>query len=347
MRSERERLSAGDEIDLFELVEGLWKQRLLIVVVMIVVIGLALAYALRATPVYEARVIVQPPAQNDISPLNYGRGGDSGLNMLTVKEVYGVYLHHLQSESLRREFFQGVYLPSLSPGERKGSQDELYARFEGLLTLGGLSKDALPRFFVKVDLPDPRLAADWAVRYIEMAGQLGTHEITEDLKAEAAMKSSNLEREIAAARDEARKQREDRIIQLTEALRIARSIGLERPPIISNALSGEFSANMKDSLTYMRGSKALLAEIENLRDRVSDDPFVPGLRQRQQFLDFYRSVHVDTDRVRVYRQDGPVESPDRAVKPRKGVIVAFGVVAGIALGVMLALLRNLRGLRRR
>lgn len=75
---------------------------------------------------------------------------------------------------------------------------------------------------------------------------------------------------------------------------------------------------MEDSLTYMRGSKALLAEIENLRDRVSDDPFVPNLRQRQQSLDFYRSAHADIERVRVYRQDGSVESPDRAVKPRKG-----------------------------
>src|SRR5690606_16429924 len=118
MRNEPERLSStGDEIDLFGLIEGLWKQKVLIIVTTVVVTAIAVAYALLAKPVYEAKVFVQPPTQNDISPLNYGRGGNTGLSMLTVKDVYDIYLRNLQSESLRREFFRNVYLPSLPEEE--------------------------------------------------------------------------------------------------------------------------------------------------------------------------------------------------------------------------------------
>ena len=118
MSNHRERVVRDDEIDLIELIRGLWQQKLLIILTTLVVGGAAVAYALLATPVYEAKVFVQPPSQNDIAHLNYGRGGDSELGILTVKDVYDVYVRNLHSESLRRRFFQDVYLPALSAQER-------------------------------------------------------------------------------------------------------------------------------------------------------------------------------------------------------------------------------------
>ncbi|EKT4523071.1 LPS O-antigen chain length determinant protein WzzB [Pseudomonas putida] len=343
MRNEPERLSStGDEIDLFELIEGLWKQKVLIIVTTVVVTAIAVAYAFLAKPVYEAKVFVQPPTQNDVSPLNYGRGGNTGLSMLTVKDVYAIYLRNLQSESLRREFFRNVYLPSLPEDERGGSQDELYGRFQDVLTLGIAAKETPNRFFVKANVSDPQQAAEWVVRYLEMAGRRGRTEVVRDVKADATIKANNLEQQINAALESARKQREDQIVQLTEALRVAKSIGLEKPPIISNTLSSEVSAGMDGSLMYMRGSKALEAEIDNLRKRTSDDAFVKNLRQRQEALAFYRTLQIDPGVIQVYRQDGAVESPDKPVKPKKLLIVALGVVLGGILGVLLALLRNLR-----
>ncbi|MBF8742368.1 LPS O-antigen chain length determinant protein WzzB [Pseudomonas guariconensis] len=342
MRNEPERLSStGDEIDLFELIQGLWKQKVLIIVTTVVVTAIAVAYAFLAKPVYEAKVFVQPPTQNDIAQLNYGRGGTSGLNMLSVKDVYDIYLRNLQSESLRREFFRSVYLPSLNKEERNGSQDELYGKFQEVLSLGLASKDAPSRFFVKAKLSNPQLAAEWVVLYLEMAGRRSSIEVVRDVKADATVKANNLEQQINAALESARKQREDQIIQLSEALKIARSIGLERPPIISNSLANEVSAGMDGSLTYMRGSKALEAEIDNLRKRISDDPFVKNLRQRQEAQAFYRSLQIDPSIIQVYRQDGAIESPDKPVKPEKLLIVVLGALVGGGLGVALGLLRYL------
>ncbi len=343
MRNEPERLSStGDEIDLFELIEGLWRQKVLIIVTTVIVTVIAVTYALLAKPVYEAKVFVQPPTQNDIAPLNYGRGGGTGLGMLTVKDVYDIYLRNLQSESLRREFFRSIYLPTLGEEERAGSQDALYGRFQDVLSLGVAAKETPNRFFVKVELSDPQQAAEWVVRYLEMAGRRGTSEIVKDVKADATIKANNLEQQITASLESARKQREDQIVQLSEALRVAKSIGLEKPPIISNTLSSEVSAGMDGSLIYMRGSKALEAEIENLHKRTSDDAFVPNLRQRQEALSFYRTLQIDPGIIQVYRQDGAIESPDKPVRPKKMLIAVLGVVVGASLGLVLALLLHLK-----
>ncbi|MHC6224571.1 LPS O-antigen chain length determinant protein WzzB [Pseudomonas sp. X10] len=339
MRDERERLSDTDEIDLFELAGGLWKQKLLIILTTAIVTAGSVAYALLATPIYEAKVVVLPPTQNGIAQLNYGRGGDSGLNMLSVKSVYDIYLRNLESDSLRREFFRKIYLPSLPEEERQGSQDELFGRFNKALSVAVAGKDTPNRYLITANLPDPQQAAQWVVQYAELAGQRGKSEVIKDVQVDATVKANNLERQINADRESARKQREDQIVQLTEALKVARSIGLEKPPIISNTLSTELSAGMEGSLTYMRGSKALEAEIENLSSRTSDDPFIKDLRQRQESLNFYRSLQVDSGVIDVYRQDGAVELPDKPVKPRKLMVVLLGVIAGSLLGVMLALCR--------
>lgn len=338
MRNEPER-RGDDEIDLFELLGGLWKQKLLIILTAAIVTGGAGAYALLATPIYEAKVVVQPPSQSNISQLNYGRGGDSGLAMLSVKDVYDVYLRNLQSESLKREFFRKVYLPSLPEEQRKGSQDDLYGRMNGVLTVAVTSKETPNRYYVMANLPVAEQAAKWVVQYVQMAGEHAKREVIRDARGDAMIKANNLEQQIGAARESARDQRDDRIIQLMEALKVAESIGLEKPPIISNNLSREVSAGMDGSLTYMRGSRALRAEIENLRSRTSDDPFIDNLRLRQQAIAFYRSLEVDPEVVEVYRQDGVIDSPDKPVKPKKVMIALLGVVAGLILGLTLAVFR--------
>lgn len=335
MRNEPERRGVSEEIELFALIEVLWKRKLMIILTAAIVTAGAAAYAMFTIPIYEAKVVIHSPTQNDISQLNYGRGGKSGLPMFSVKDVYDIYLRNLQSESVRQEFFRKVFLPSLPDAERNGSKDELYARFNNVLRVAGANKNAPNRYVVQVELSDPEQAAKWVVQYAQLAGDHAKREVTKDARADAMVKANNLEQQITASRESARKIRQDEIAQLAESLKVAKSIGLEKPPIISNSLSAEVSAGMDGSLTYMRGSKALEAEIDNLQRRVSDDPFVNNLRQRQEALTFYRSLQIDPSVIEVYRQDGALESPDKPVRPRKVLIVVLGLLVGIALGVLL------------
>lgn len=346
MRNERERLSGSDEIDLVELVRGVWRQKLWMALVAVPVIGVALAYVMLAAPVYEAKLYIRPPTQNDIAQLNFGRGEGTGLTPLSAKDVYSIYMKALQSEAVRDKFFRNAFLPTLTQDERKGSRDALYAQFNGMLTVAQAARDVPDRYVITASVEDPRLAAIWVSNYAEMAADRAKDELLSGTRSDISIMADNLEQQIRASRASASNQRADQIAQLNEALRIAKSIGLEKPPIISNTLSSEVSAGMGGALTYMRGAKALEAEIANLEARSSNDPYIPGLRERQEKLNFLRNLKIDPSLVAMYQQDGAVSPPDKPVKPRKVIIMLLAALVGIGMGACVAIGREL-WLRRR
>ncbi|MEG0858029.1 MAG: Wzz/FepE/Etk N-terminal domain-containing protein [Pseudomonas sp.] len=341
MRNEAERPNRDDEIELVELMQGMWRQKLWIGLVAAPIVAIGVAYALLATPVYEAKLFVQSPMQNDIAQLNYGRGGKTELPPMTVKEVYEAHVRSLQSEAVRNKFFRDVYLPSLSEEERRGSRDSLYGELGNVLKVAPAGKDSSTRFVITASIADPQQAAAWVVTYNKIAADNATREVLESNRSDMITKADNLQRQIEGSKASARKEREDRVAQLKESLAVAKSIGLEKPPLISGSPSAEVSAAMGGSLTYMRGSRALEAEIANLESRTSDEPFIEDLRDEQEMMTFYRNLQIDPSVIQVYRQDGAVEQPDRPVKPRKALIVVLSVVVGLGAGFLVAVGREL------
>lgn len=339
MRNDLKRLSSSDEIDLFEVFENLWKQKLLIGCTVTTFFLASLLYLYKSIPVYEARAFVQPPVQGSITPLNYGRGPGTGLEVVSIKYAYERYMMVLRSEALRREMFRDLYLPSLGAAQKSLSQDDLYERFNSLLAVVPANKENPDRYMISVKFSDPSVAVDWLARYVKLAGEQAKEGMIKDMKDEAKAKADNLQRQVHTAQESARKEREDEITHLKEALAIARSIGLDRPAVILGDRSVEISANMEGDLTYMRGSKALEAAIENLERRSSDDPFIADLRKQQAALSFYRTLDINPDVVSLYLQDGTIETPDKAIRPRKLMILGLFVAAGGGVGLMLALFR--------
>ncbi|MBK5355084.1 LPS O-antigen chain length determinant protein WzzB [Pseudomonas sp. TH41] len=329
----------ADEIDLFELVGILWSQKLLIVSVTLVFTLLAAVYAFVTKPEYEARIFLQPPTLNGIADFNYGRTKGAELTPYTIKDVYDVFARNLQSESLRRAFFAEIYLPSLSESERAGSQDALYAEYLKKLTIGVPSKDQPDRYSVSVDSESPAQATAWVKAFAARAGAAAEDEMIKNVTREAEVRARNLGQQISTLQEVEGKIREDSITQLREALKVARAIDLVDPPIISGNVSAEFSAAMNGQLTYMRGTKALEAEIKNLEERKSDDPFIDSLRTLQIKQSFYKDLQVSPDSVSVYRLDGAVEQPDRPIKPKRGIIIGLGFVLGVLLGSLIAFAR--------
>lgn len=338
MRKIRERLDGVEEIGVVELVQGVWGEKWLMFAVGSVIVMLAVAFVFFSVPQYEAKVYLQPPTHNDIASLNYGRGADSSLELLKVKDVYEIYIRHLNSESLKRAFFQSVYLPSLSSEEKKGSRDALFTRFSSALTVAKAGRDDPTRFSVSAVASDGARAAEWVKAYASRAGQMAEDELIKNLRSDASVKAETLRQQIEALRESAQKEREDQIVQLEEALRVAQSIDLEKPLIISASPAVGAVAGIGGGLTYMRGAKAIEAEIENLKARKSDDSFIERLRQQQVLMAYYASFDIKPESVTVFRQDGVVEIPDDPVKPRKVLIIVMGLLLAAASAVFLAML---------
>ena len=70
---------SNNEMDLSDLLRGIWEQRWLVLFVVVLFTLAAGAYAFLSKPVYEARAFILPPTLNDIGDFNYGRTPESGM----------------------------------------------------------------------------------------------------------------------------------------------------------------------------------------------------------------------------------------------------------------------------
>ncbi|WP_172149195.1 LPS O-antigen chain length determinant protein WzzB [Pseudomonas tumuqii] len=333
--------NSDDEIDLVELFYGLWTQKWLIVLITLVFAVGAASYAFFSKPVYEARAAVLPPSLSDIAGFSLGRTGGDGLKPFSVSDVYAVFTRNLQSEKSRRHFFREVYLPSLGDAQRSGSQDGLYKAFSEKFSVKAPDKNQPDRYSIVVEHYSPELASTWAKQYIDQVAERSLNEMLQNSERELAVQARNIEQQIKSERASAKARRDDRTRQLQEALTVAEAIGLDNPPVITGRVSNdsELSSFMDGSLMYMRGAKALRAEMQVLLARTSDDPFIPELRNLEARYQLFAGVSVDPGNVAVFRQDGDIEVPDQPIKPKKTLIVALGVVLGGMLGVFVALIR--------
>lgn len=332
-----------DEIDLRELFAGLWAERLLILLVTLVIGGGAAAYAFLATPVYEAKSSLLPPRLSDIADYNVGRT-EAKLTQFKVADVYEIFTRNLRSEAARRSFFRDVYLPSLDEKTRSNARDNLWNRFnEQLIANIPDAKSRPDRFEVRVEHKDPELAAQWANLYVERAAELARSDMQQNVRQELDARFQEIERQIEVLREAALKRRQDRIARLKEALVVADKVGMDAPQVTPGRTSsdGDLSSFVDGSLMYMRGAKAIRAELQVLEARESDDPFITELRGLQSKLVFLKGIEVKPDHVAVFTLDSPAEVPETPMNTKKVLILAIGVVLGGMLGVFIALIRHL------
>ena len=200
------------------------------------------------------------------------------------------------------------------------------------------------------------------------------------LLEEDALRRAQLRDELQALRGELKTRRENRIKSLDEAIQIAESLSIEKPTTPSAMADAQrqgqvvrTEVNSREIPLYFMGSEALKAEREALSARRSDDFSEPRIAEiekelallgnnrqveileKRQNEDLYlkdlaewrqeaaqlKGIKFDTSTLQLVRLDQPALEPLSAVKPKKALIIGLGGVAGLMLGVFVALLRNL------
>ncbi|UTW07478.1 Wzz/FepE/Etk N-terminal domain-containing protein [Pseudomonas benzenivorans] len=201
-----------------------------------------------------------------------------------------------------------------------------------------------------------------------------------NLLEQDALRKAQLQDELRALRSELKTRRENRIKRLDEAMQIAESLGIRKPTTPSamadaqrRGLVVRTEVNSRDIPLYFMGVDALKAERQALSERSSDDfsePRVAEIEKELALLSQNRQVEIleqrknedlylkdlaewrqeaaqlkgikfDTGALQLVRVDQPALEPLAAVKPKKALVLGLGGVAGLMLGVFVALLRNL------
>ena len=324
-----------DEIDLRELACTLWAQKALIVLCTVVITAVAAAYAFLSTPVYETEVLTLPPTPADLASYNVVAQIDNNFETLTPDLAYQIFLRHLNSASLKLDFFNDHYLPVVDPDPSPAERESLWKRFnkELSVTIPKANDGDLAR--VSIEGESPTTISDWANQYLDNAIARSREQVISTLESAIFVRVQSTEAELDTLRASAEQERLHQIARIEEALRLADAINLETPPD-----SGNLITSYTGETTYLRGTRALESELALLHARKNNDPYISKLPDLLQKLEILKTVNLQPEHLTLATVDSRAIAPEAPIKPKKALILLLGIVLGGMLGVFVALLRH-------
>ncbi|WP_127470632.1 LPS O-antigen chain length determinant protein WzzB [Thiomicrorhabdus aquaedulcis] len=317
-------LAADDEIDLFELWQGLVQEKWTIVASIIIVMVLAAGYAFSVKPAFKSTAYLLPPELELVQELNrldvqLGRAAS-----YSPQRVFDIFTQNLNSRSAMLSFFKAnnlveVYAPTINTLQAAQYQEAFNKAFEQFLkdfTVSLPKKDtASGQVSVALSLTvNEALLAQLLNKNIAEVVAISKTQIVNEINNDKKVRLEQLQQEITSARKIALDQRMDKVASLEEAIAIARALNIEEPTTMGPTVEIQSVQNQGMPLYYL-GFKLLEAEKSALLKRTSDDPYIAKLRGLQESYDSLNAVNINPDRLSVARIDQAAEIGEK-VKPK-------------------------------
>ncbi len=249
--------------------------------------------------------------------------------------------------------------------------------------------------FVEYAITNERqqIAADMNVivknRLDELSGKLeaarSSYLNDKQIKIASLQEVDNLRRaqltdELKALREQLKTQRNDRVLQLTEAIGIARSLGIDKPttPTSLGDMGRQGGSVMRTEINnqqiplYFMGVEALQAEraalmarksddftegrisqiakelqllklnrqVEVLNQRKNEDVFLAGVEPLRTEMARLKNLNINLDSLKLVVVDQQALEPLRPMKPKKFLIILLGLITGGVIGGAIALGRS-------
>jgi chain length determinant protein (polysaccharide antigen chain regulator) len=331
-----------DEISLVELGQILVRRKLWVVMSFVVCVAIGLAYAFLATPRYEVEVYLDKPFASQLTELNLGRTPATGLPPFSPDQIFGYFTNRLVSDQVRQQFFREVYLPTLGGRDGDIPQQALYETMVRAIRIDKPNPKGRDLYRLKTEADTGEKAVKLATAFLDLAARDAADKLIEDARNDIDLIVRNARRDLEQRRLTAVQRRKDRLVELNEALIVAREVGIAEPQVTNGrfATQDSLSPYMDGTQLFARGTKSLSAEIEVLKARESDDPFITDLRETEARLRQLEAIKLDPESVRVFVADGEIMVPAKPAAPRKALALVLAAVLGLMGGVMIAFMAD-------
>jgi chain length determinant protein (polysaccharide antigen chain regulator) len=343
-----------DEINLLDISKIFFRQKWLILCTTFLCTAITIIIVLRLLPEYRSEVTLLPPLAETIEKLNipnYEEKGEEYFFKVDPQDLYTELILNLQSNHLRKQFFDNNnLLQHLSKtGDNRTENMIFQDDFSQKLSIAGITPKKEDTEFIVITLEgsDPARIAEWLNSFIQLADQETISGQTRSFETKIRIMKNSISKKIESLRTTEKSRRLDTIAQFKEATIIARKLGwINQPenPVMqyekANTRELDMSFSLQKMPLYLRGAKALQAEIDVLSDRKNDDPFIPDLRSLQEKLNFLSSVTQDTSNIHSMRLDQAAIVSEHPVKPKRKLLIIVGFISGFIFSLIIALLRN-------
>ena len=337
----------NDEIDLFELVAKLYKQKTLIIVVALLAGIIATIVALNLPKTYSSKAIISQSSYGQFQALNSQlvQIGTAGDLMLSPQKALNLLGRQLTSQSIRRQAFEQTLLAKNSVTAEE--KESAYKTFQKNLKTSLDKQSNTPRITIDYSASEPQEAANIInQQMLQLSRQKIIQTLEEDQKTFVLTRVARLKKDIAQLENSFQKRNEQNIVELRESLAQAKAAGIDTPIItVSGLTAGD---------DYLLGAKLLESRIKQVQNRVnnyrfystteeeSDDsskPYIQGVSAKVYQINQLLSLNSNYSSLKLVNIEQPALAPSLPSKPRKSLIVALGLILGGMLGIFIALVR--------
>ena len=341
----------ADEIDLFDLIDAVWKKRFFLATWTTVITAAAVAVALMLPRFYTAEATFYPPKDSDVKPLCI-----TGVYSISQDDAYRNLISFLQMKDTRREVFDEYFHDFKDDASKRAA----FLRFCNAVKLEKSKPDkktlvkttpTLLSYSSKI----PENAATVVNALIEKGKDASKKYIIADRSVKLNFKIEQLVLKLELLKTRTKAELEDSIATYEEAITIAEKLGIQYPlefkiqklSKVSLSAKSNMNADIQGKATelYMRGTNALRAELDALcRRRDNIDPFVPGLRKLQAQIEELKKIEERPVAFAPLSLLVKAGIPSISSKPNRKLIVLSGLMLALITGFGIVLLRYFMGL---
>jgi chain length determinant protein (polysaccharide antigen chain regulator) len=337
-----------DEVDFRSIWRLIARRKAIILLSLLAALVVASIYVFYSQAYYRAQTRLLAPQRQYIQGLLIDYKGLEQLDVddYSPERVFEEFLKNLKSYGPRREFFDHENLVELyvsDQADHKPDPDRIFA--ENFDSSMEIQVDKQDQSFVTASLvlSDAEQAAQMLNRFVDFVDKRTIEQLYANIDAIIRAEIDRVRYQIQSRLKLAAQTRRDRMTSLQEALIIAKALDIEGPsgtPLFSGIDKLEIAVNTEPPL-YLRGAKALEAEIAVLQARKSDEPFIDGLRQLQDKLVLLESISIDKSTLSAVTIDSAARIPYEAETPKVIRVFMLAAMGGLILGVFFALIREL------
>ncbi|OED40850.1 hypothetical protein ACH42_15410 [Endozoicomonas sp. (ex Bugula neritina AB1)] len=366
MNTEHTFYNKDDEIDLFELAGKLYRHKSIILLYTLVAGVIAALVALFLPKIFSANAVISQSSygqfqqintlildvldatDSQISSVNNRQNNkqSSLLSELTItpEKAYNLFEGQLTSQLVHRQAFEYSFLAKQSSSEAE--RRDAYDAFKKNLSISLDTKANTPRLTITYNSQDPSLAAYIVNEKIIKIAQRNIIESLEKNQTNLINSSINtLENDIKALEAAFKANNLLEITQLKEALAQAKSAGILSPHESNSSITNETS--------YLLGSTLLESRINQIQQRENvyrfytdrstvdntSKPYIKGVSEKVYLINHLSQLNPDLSSLQPVVIEQQALEPITPIKPKKGLIVALGIILGGMLGVFIALIR--------
>ena len=333
--------SAGDEIDLRELILVLWHQKVLILLVAGVFAAAGIAYALLATQVWVSQAEIKSPTLKEVESLELNinqlinaQVPAAAFTAFDKKALYGDFVNNFNSFNNKRQFLmEKGYLDA--EAVQSGVTDAKGKRLLLKAMTEGINAKATDKLREDVTLS---FAADTASeakqrleQYIAFIQQQESVAKGKELNTIWQNRIKTLQTQYESARVDTLKQLQDDILRTEYSLRIAQVARLEAPV-----------QNLQDqgSLPIDLGARALAEKLKILKEIKNPEFMNPGIGALRLQLSSLQAIKLEELPFQSFAYLASPSEPLSRDKPKRSMVVVLATLLGGMLGVGIVLVRH-------